>query len=1278
MSIKFSHPVFTLIVATAALTLMSSHFIGTSVGQQIAGNAIRDLPPDEILDRELAGGETQRYKIKLSAGEFFQVRVDQKGVDVALKLVDSGGQSVATIDSPNGKEGHERLSFIARAPGNFMLTVNATDPKAEKGTYSIRREVPRTATPRDRQRVDVELLFTECLEQSATKDVVVRPKVIAKCKEAVRGWEELQDLYMFGLASRQVERLKSTQWRETSDQRLAEAIDAPAPIPVDKPVTRPLSDEDGFHAYKTHLVAGSVLHVSVRELNVNVFLTVSKYQKPPAKDPIIWSNFGSAHGREIATLIASETGEYVILISAVGGRPLRGHYELLTRVADSATENDRLKVKAEELNRTTIRLSNLSTVEGLRKAIANRKEESEIWQKIGEPFFAASCENRIGLNSYELGERQQALDHYQNALRLFNVVGDQSGKGNALNNIGNVYLALRDKTQALDYYQQALVLLRVAGDRAGEANTLSNIGLAYSALGEKKKALEFFRLALPIRREVGARDGEATTLASIAAVYQDLGEHGRALAGYSAALEFAQGFYDRRREATALQAVGNVYFVIKNWQKALEFYHKALTLRRAMGTKLEQAGTMTNIGSSYSQLGNKQKALEYLTEALTIFQAEKSRTGEGVSLVHLGGLYFDAGDHSKAFEAHRQALSLFVANGDPIREMQALNSIRKHYNLLKLQRPAAFFGKLGVNKIQELRLGIKDLDTDNQKNFLRSVETAYLDLTEILLDSDQLEQALEVLNLYRNQQFYDFDRGSVESGNRLSFSPREARIAERYRKESEKLRKSTDRIEELKLKIGSRKPTDQETAERDRLQREYDGSSLAFVKILEEVLAEFSKPVDDQDKVPVAEEVKRMREAIRQVNAATGTEAVSIYTLIGEKQLRLVLATSNELKSFVSPINRAEFSSTIRRFHAVLQAPNYDPRPLGKQVYDVLLKPIEADLKRLNARVLLWALDGNLRYVPMAALSPDGQHYSAEQYQHVLFTRANPELITHMPNSTWTGTGFGSSRPQVVELTGEGTQVSFPPLPGVLTELEDIFGRSPRKGILPGSVLIDDKFTKASFYSALRTRRPVVHISGHFSFRPGDSSHSFLVLGDGKALSLEELKQQTDLFHGIELLTLSACNTAANRADADGREIDGFAELVQRMGANAVMATLWEVNDNSTPLFMREFYRNRLLNAEQTKSEALRQSQISLLTGEVKTKPLPNARNGSALRAAKLVIVADNAKELHTSNELNSPSSSSQVIYVAQKDAPKYERSKATPFAHPYYWAPFILIGNWR
>ena len=150
---------------------------------------------------------------------------------------------------------------------------------------------------------------------------------------------------------------------------------------------------------------------------------------------------------------------------------------------------------------------------------------------------------------------------------------------------------------------------------------------------------------------------------------------------------------------------------------------------------------------------------------------------------------------------------------------------------------------------------------------------------------------------------------------------------------------------------------------------------------------------------------------------------------------------------------------------------------------------------------------------------------------------------------------------------------------------------------------------------------PVVHIASHFRFQPGNETQSYLLLGDGDHLTLAQLINSTNLFLGVQLLTLSACETGMG----DGTEVEGFGAMAERQGAEAVIASLWPVADASTKMLMHRFYRNRELSPGKTKLEALREAQLDLLS---RTK-----RHG--------------------------------------RSAPP------SPYTHPYYWAPFFLMGNW-
>lgn len=139
------------------------------------------------------------------------------------------------------------------------------------------------------------------------------------------------------------------------------------------------------------------------------------------------------------------------------------------------------------------------------------------------------------------------------------------------------------------------------------------------------------------------------------------------------------------------------------------------------------------------------------------------------------------------------------------------------------------------------------------------------------------------------------------------------------------------------------------------------------------------------------------------------------------------------------------------------------------------------------------------------------------------------------------------------------------------------------------------------------------------------------------------------LFGGVQLLTLSACNTGMG----DGVEVEGFGTLAQRPGAKAVIASLWAVADASTSSLMQRFYRIRESSEGKTKLEALREAQLELLRGVA--KPVPGAE---PVRG----VMAKSPKDKESNPAVG---------------APRFAVHPQAPYAHPYSWAPFFLRGNW-
>lgn len=923
-----------------------------------------------------------------------------------------------------------------------------------------------------------------------------------------------------------------------------------------------------------------------------------------------------------------------------------------------------------------------SELKDSQKALEFGNQALSIYRELADKNGQAKALHNLGVVYGSLNEKQKAIEYYAQALPLYLAIGDKGRSADMLNYIGVIYVDRAEFRKAVEVYERALPLRQAVADKAGEAVTLMRLGIALAALGEKRKALEFYNRALPLSKAAGDKANEAASLHNIAEAYRDLGELERALDFYNQALPLFRLVNDRLDEGSALMGMGVVYQQLGNLPKALELFDQALPIYRAIDNRKGEALIFGNIGNSYLSRDN-QKALEYFSRALEIFRAKGDQVNEANVLLDIGIAYAGLGERQKALEFYDRALPILRRVGDKGSEANTLANIGIVYSFLgdrakaldflnqglPLKRAvgdkggeaailvhlmlqwkasgkpilAIFYGKQAINNYQQLRGNIQGLEKQLQKNFLGKVEFSYRTLADLLIAQGRIPEAERVLEMLKEEEFFQYARRdkAVASAlmTRADLRVDEQKALDEYSQIADQLTGIGSELtaleaERLKLPEDATFP---QQARLDELKGKLATAIKSFQVFQRQLEEEFGK-----SNVRVAEVESGLQSDLK----AWGTnDAVIISTIIGADRLQIIVTTPNVQEPHTIEISSAKLNGLVADFRNALKDPRIDPRPAGQKLYEVLLKPIETDLAGAKAKTLIWSLDGTLRYVPLAALW-DGQHYLVERFQNVVIALASRSKMAREPLavSQWRALGLGVSK-------GWG---NFPPLDAVPEELKGIVRQDnaggatapDERGVLPGRRLLDADFTRSNLERALG-RYSIIHIASHFDFLPGKEKSSFLLLGDGTGLTLDAISSSTPLFDKVELLTLSACNTATG-SDAEGAEVEGFGVLAQKQGALAVLATLWEVADASTGQLMREFYRLREANPQWTKAEALRQAQLELLTGQTKV---------SQTRTQRAEIVGGEA------------GSSSQPSFTPDANA---------PLAHPYYWAPFILIGNWK
>lgn len=1053
-------------------------------------------------------------------------------------------------------------------------------------------------------------------------------------------------------------------------------------LPANKIVERQLSGGD-TQSFKIRVKADEFLQIKVERKGIDVIVKLVNANQKLLQEA---NALNSTLGFENLIWIAKEASELEIQIVSKDKQAPRGIYSIFWTTR-TPTENDRKAVKAEILFGEALQaLGNESTAEIKKASIPQFEEARRIYQEIGDKSGEAATFSNTGTVYYFLGEYQKALDSYNQALTLFKTIPDKSGEVRTLIDLGRTYYRQGENRKARDYYNQALPNLGIVGDKETEIGTLFLIGLIYYDTGEYQEALDTFNRVLPLLRAIGSKPGEGAALNSIGAAYTDLGEKIKALDYYNQALPIRLQA-DQPGAVITLINLGNLYLSLKEKQKPFDYYNQALALTIKLGDKNGEAKTRSKIGDAYAQLGEKQKALDTYNQALEIIRAGSGgKRWEAITLSSLGKFYADSGEKQKAIEYYNQALPIHREVGDRSQEAATLDKLRDAWSSSGNQTLAIIYGKQAVNKYQELRQLIQKLNKETQKSYRATVEPAYRALADLLISEGRFPEAQAVLDLLKEEEFKNVaPRRSGEPINTLPYSSAE----EEAIKIVDRLAVLGRELSDLKAKPKNALSADETTRLNSLEQTEIPAANKAL-RLATEALAKVAPDVKNALDAKIKDNVQTILPAL-------GKGVVALYTVVGKTvaddagenktsgsnriNVGWILLVTPEIRK-AYPIDTKDLEQIVFKFREALRSPDYDPQPFAAELYKKMFlqtsakqkTTLEADLeetlREYKDKTLMWSLDGVLRYVPMAALY-DGKGYLVEKYRNVVFNTASLGSLKDQPKASWEVVGLGVS----TEGTGKfanGKPFHFLALKGSESELNAIvkeLDRADDNGIFSGTLRMNRKFDKQALFDGARAGMPVMHISSHFYFDVAQEENSFLLLGDGKRLDITEFEDYPNLFSDIDFLSLSACDTATSgnayssnstateekaaseqkAREANGKEIESFAFAAQRHGAKSVMASLWRVSDQGTKELMLKFYQIKKEQLELPKGEALRQAQLSLLRGTDTAQTAGDGEKGVEEQTKKLV-----------------------------EGLKPFKKDEKAPFAHPYYWSSFILIGNWK
>ena len=795
---------------------------------------------------------------------------------------------------------------------------------------------------------------------------------------------------------------------------------------------------------------------------------------------------------------------------------------------------------------------------------------------------------------------------------------------------------------AIKILEEALNEFEKLDDKHGEGKTLANLAWVYYSLGQYQTAIDFYQKAIKIQKKIGDRKlwGEGFSLGGLGLVYYSLGDYRRAINLYEQSLEVARSVSDRQIEAYSMTDLGDAYQAIGEYEKAIEFHQKSIKL----GTRYYEGYPYIGLGKAYTSLGNFQLAIESYGKALEF----RDRFGNIRAFNGLGNVYQKLQQYEISKNYYSQALFLAKTIEDPAGKFYSLSQIGNLFQNINQPELSIAFYKQSVNIAESIRQDNRKLDRDLQNSYTESVAGTYRQLADLLIQQGRLSEAQAVLELLKLQELREFTRDA-----KLGIDSPGISISE--------IEKST--LQNILSQFTTLGNFSQEIAKRERedspdlkaLEKQRDALWLAVNAELKKHRVILAHHYATEPTTIALDKLNA--EALRIVNAQPGTVLIYPIVLKDKIQFLLALKAGNGgfiFRPFETKVSAATLFKQIQLFRDQLSKANRDGTPTtdlatiqktSQKLYEWLLKPLEPELNNANIKHLVIAPDSTTRYIPFAALH-DGKQYLVDRFTVSTITAASKTDTTEkMPTPT-------SNKSQILAM-GASIFPTLPPLSNVPAELDAITrtdNPQDKRGIYPGREFLNTTFNYEALQSNLKTGNyRILHLATHGAFRAGRPEDSYLVPGQGINLTTERIDLLGQYGIGnIHLVVLSACETAVGDRASDGMEIPGIGYFFLKNDVKSVMASLWNVNDASTALLMQKFYQNiadgKDKQTPMTKAEALQKVQQGFISGKLTAKDAP-ARSEADVNVQLEPGVID-------------------------------RRSSTSNFTHPYYWAPFILIGN--
>lgn len=877
------------------------------------------------------------------------------------------------------------------------------------------------------------------------------------------------------------------------------------------------------------------------------------------------------------------------------------------------------------------------------QALKHAEESLALSQTLNEEFRQAQSHCALGLAQLLTGDSIRAQENANRALALAKQSNNQEILARSLLLLGYVHNDHDDLEASLSFYNQALEKWRAIHNRWGESRTLTSIGLAQTLLGDRQAALDALEATLPVLEEMGDRQSQAAALNNLAYVYQTLNELGPALEYYSQALEIYKQMKFVLGQAVSLQYCADIHAFMGNTDKAIATYNEAVQLSREVANPLLTADGLNSLGSIYFTRGDRQRAIGLFEQSLAEYRKGNHWRGQASALSNIGFYYETLPDPKKAKEAYSEAVTFARSAQD----RETASSIL--YNLARVEMANGSITQARAHIEESLKLNeasrAKVADQDLRVSYFASVHQHY----ELYIDL--------LMQLHKQQPNDGFDVMALQASEKA----RARSLLELLSQTGVNVAKNTEpalreREQELRRALNQEYLKSPDTAA-----HQVRSLELEYEDVTNKIRASNFRYASLY--LPASLDLRDVRQSL--LDSKT---AILEYSL-GEKRSFLWVLTAGSVKTYELP-PRAELEAELKSLVQTLvlfgpDAPVTNKRTTPAELENAYWKQAEKvsslifkdALNDIAATRLVIIGDGVLESAPFAALSrPQAPGSTNTQPQPLIkefevvnlpsisvMTVLSRQVAQRQPPSgsvaVFADPVFEAndarlrSSAHAAESTSAARGASISQSRALDRALKDstlekgirrlVFSRREAEAIssvAPGAfVALDFRANRAAVLSKNLSNYKIVHFATHgiLNDKHPELSGILLAMVDEKGKPQDGFIQLSDIYNlnlPAELVVLSACETGLGKS-VKGEGLIGLTRGFMYAGASRVLGSLWKVDDAATAALMADFYKEMFTNGK---------------------------RPADALRAAQLHL---------------------------------FEQRR---WQSPYYWAGFVLQGDWR